>query len=365
MKQNLPNPMRDALARQATPDTHPSSDVLTAFAERVLSKGENQGVTDHLSHCAVCREVAFLASSAAGKAVANEEDLKAAASAPRRRWSPRLVWSAIFAAVVLVVTGVVVQQRFVAARPTTQLASKMANAPVLPSTEQQRAVVAEPVPETAVPSPSRETNRKPPRAKTSAALAYDALGAPPQSATTAQQHSAAPLAAGNSATQELPTIVIGGPVPAAVPPAPHVNSFAASEAQGTAAESTIARLGVAPQAAMRSVGVAHPLWRITAEGHLEHFAGSVWTRVLAGESSGFRAVAVIGDEVWAGGNGGALFHSSDKGQKWGRVPVVTSVGTMTAAIVSIHFDDPQDGVVITEGGSRFSTNDGGITWTSQ
>jgi photosystem II stability/assembly factor-like uncharacterized protein len=87
--------------------------------------------------------------------------------------------------------------------------------------------------------------------------------------------------------------------------------------------------------------------------------------VLAGESTGFRAVAVIGDEVWAGGNGGALFHSSDKGQKWGRVPVVTSVGTMTAAIVSIHFDDPQDGVVITEGGSRFSTNDGGITWTSQ
>ena len=44
--------------------------------------------------------------------------------------------------------------------------------------------------------------------------------------------------------------------------------------------------------------------------------------------------------------------------------MVTSSGTVKAAIVSIHFDGPQDGVLVTESGSHCSTCDGGLTWTS-
>jgi photosystem II stability/assembly factor-like uncharacterized protein len=98
---------------------------------------------------------------------------------------------------------------------------------------------------------------------------------------------------------------------------------------------------------------------------VEHFAENGWTRVLANQTTAFRVVSVVGDEVWVGGNGGALFHSSDKGRQWGRVSVVTTSGTVTATIVSIQFDDPQNGVVITESGSRYGTSDGGITWSSQ
>ncbi len=61
-------------------------------------------------------------------------------------------------------------------------------------------------------------------------------------------------------------------------------------------------------------------WRITAEGHLERaLPGSAWTRILADQPVAFRVVATIGSNVWAGGSGGALFHSADSGESWNRV----------------------------------------------
>ena len=392
MNQNLPNPLRDALARQARPDTHPSPDVLTAFVEHVLSGGENHRVTEHLARCEECREIVFLASSAIEEPTATEQDWLAAAAAPRisptplakahaaqtmgsaspakarrRRWAPRMVWIATFAAVALVVAGILVQQRFVAVRPTSQLASKVAsNAPALPSTGPQHAVATQPTRESAPTTPSYERKTKRARTKSVMPSDYDAMGVAPQPSTAALEHSAVPTTSGNNAIQKPATNAIGGPVTAAAPPAPRVNSFAASEADRTAAEGAATRqLYAIPQVSIRGVNVTHPQWRVTTEGHVEHFAENGWTRVLANQTTAFRVVSVVGDQVWVGGNGGALFHSSDKGRQWGRVSVVTTSGTVTATIVSIQFDDPQNGLVITESGSRYGTSDGGITWSSQ
>jgi len=124
---------------------------------------------------------------------------------------------------------------------------------------------------------------------------------------------------------------------------------------------------VNPMMSLLGASATHRLWRVSADGHLEHLgAADEWTRVLADEATTFHVVSVVGSNVWAGGSGGALFHSGDGGENWSRVAIATSSGgAETGTIVSILFRDPQHGVVITGGGSRWSTSDGGTTWTLQ
>jgi hypothetical protein len=104
-------------------------------------------------------------------------------------------------------------------------------------------------------------------------------------------------------------------------------------------------------------------WRITADGHLERaLPGSAWTRVLADQPIAFRVVATIGSNVWAGGNGGALFHSTDQGETWNRVALNMNRQAERSAIVSIHFDNAVQGSVTTDSGATWVTSDGGQTW---
>jgi photosystem II stability/assembly factor-like uncharacterized protein len=117
-----------------------------------------------------------------------------------------------------------------------------------------------------------------------------------------------------------------------------------------------------PQVAMRAVSGLGSRWRISSVGHLERStsAGS-WTRMLADQPIVFHVVSVVGINVWAGGSGGALFHSSDSGQTWSKQPLAAE----TSTIVSIHFSDATHGVVTTDGGTRWDTSDGGVTWLKE
>jgi Putative zinc-finger len=392
MNRELPKPMLDALAREATPAAHPPPDVLAAFMERTLSGRDKQRVTEHLARCTDCREVVFLASSAAEEPVAEEQDWLAAAGVPRlspalqtqararqaiasaspsgvpwRRWAPRWVWAVPVAAALLVLAGLLIQQRFFAVLSAPQLASKGAiNSPGPPPPESQQVAAGRPAAESSATRPAREMRTKTARAKSDLSKSHDAIGLVPEPSTVAQQQSAVPAVSRRNEVQEPAAIAIGGMAGEVAPAAPRVNSFVASEAGRAAAVGGPAtELYATPQVSVRGANASHPQWRVTAEGQLEHSTQVGWTRVLANQTTGFRAVSVIGNDVWAGGDGGALFHSSDKGQQWGRVSVVTSGVTVTATIVSIQFDDPQNGVVITESGLRCSTSDGGLTWTSQ
>jgi hypothetical protein len=115
-----------------------------------------------------------------------------------------------------------------------------------------------------------------------------------------------------------------------------------------------------------AVSAVRPQWRIGPNGQLERsLAADQWTRVLDDQPVAFHAVGVIGNDVWAGGNGGALFHSSDRGEHWSKVPLAANSNLETGAIVSIRFDDPQRGLVASDSGTRWATTDGGVTWTKQ
>jgi hypothetical protein len=76
----------------------------------------------------------------------------------------------------------------------------------------------------------------------------------------------------------------------------------------------------------------------------------------------FRAVAAAGLEVWAGGSGGALYHTWDGGNRWSRVtPSVLGVA-LTGDIIAIQISDSQHGEVSTSTGELWATSDNGQTW---
>ena len=107
-------------------------------------------------------------------------------------------------------------------------------------------------------------------------------------------------------------------------------------------------------------------WRITDDGHLERStAASDWTRIFAATPVYFRAIAVIGNHVWAGGNDGALFHSVDGGEQWTKVEIAANGEAERGTIGSIRFDSPLQGSVTTASGTVWSTSDGGKTWLRQ
>jgi hypothetical protein len=79
----------------------------------------------------------------------------------------------------------------------------------------------------------------------------------------------------------------------------------------------------------------------------------------------FRAVTVAGSEVWAGGSGGALYHSLDAGIHWTRIVPTAAGTTLTGDIISLEFPDSQNGKVTTSTPEVWTTRDAGQTWQKQ
>jgi hypothetical protein len=79
----------------------------------------------------------------------------------------------------------------------------------------------------------------------------------------------------------------------------------------------------------------------------------------------FRAVAAAGAHVWAGGSGGALYHSADAGLHWTRVVPAATGTVLTGDITSLEFPDPQHGKLSTTTAEVWTTSDGGQTWSKQ
>jgi hypothetical protein len=79
----------------------------------------------------------------------------------------------------------------------------------------------------------------------------------------------------------------------------------------------------------------------------------------------FHTVAAAGAEVWAGGSGGALYHSADAGLHWTRVVPAATGTILTGDITSLEFPDPQHGKLATTTAEVWTTSDGGQTWQKQ
>ena len=390
MNPELPNLIKQALARPTPGDVHPSADVLTAFAEHSLPHRERRQVSAHMARCGECREVVFLASSAVEEPIGDNQEWMPANAVPRlspallakaeaapattpqaetrrgRGWT--LWWAWIPAvAVVLLVSGVLILKRseFTRAAPVNVASNRAASASRI-------------VPETAATAPGAPTEqpaaptssvplelRNPARAEARHALVANNLApakaapAIPGERSPAPAPTALPEASSSDVQQAVRNALETAP-----PERPMQNSFAEREPQASGFVAKPHPALGAP-AMMRGVS-SHSQWRISPDGHLEHLtAPGVWARVLTDQPPTFHVVSVVGDDVWAGGSGGSLFHSRDGGQNWSKVQLGAARDKETGTIVSIQFSDAKNGVITTDLGLHWTTSDGGDSWTQQ
>jgi len=388
MNDKLPKPMLDALASAAKPVEHPSADLLAAFAEQALTAPDKEFVADHLGRCAGCREVVFLA-SIAREASEPEDELVAAASrdarsrpvapsavaamtsraavAKSRWWVSRWVWATSAAAVCLLVGGLFVGQRFTAAPRARQVA--LQSEPAL-GNRYPEAEPAKPsqnaAPKAAPAAPQMKTQAAAqqasvPRAGRITPTPGEVIGlsnqAPTPRPSKEQRASAQPA----TPAADSHTIPINSAIARPTSTAPKASGFAPSPGQQQIDSLNMSMNRLVTSAARTQ----HSTWRISSQGQLEHLTADGWTRVLADQTAVFRVVSVVGSEVWAGGNDGMLFHSSDNGLQWDRVALANAGAVETGAIVSIRFSDAQNGEVETNSGGNYSTSNGGVTWTKQ
>jgi hypothetical protein len=107
--------------------THPDADTLAAFVEQLLPADEREQILAHMSACARCREVAFLAQRAA-----EAEPVTPAASAStsmqtsRRSWLGGWRWAWVPAGVFAVLVGIATVLYFRHAKTETQMARNSA-----------------------------------------------------------------------------------------------------------------------------------------------------------------------------------------------------------------------------------------------
>jgi photosystem II stability/assembly factor-like uncharacterized protein len=106
------------------------------------------------------------------------------------------------------------------------------------------------------------------------------------------------------------------------------------------------------------------VWRLAADGRIQDSvdSGSHWQMVPVGNGTRFRAITSLGDEVWVGGDGGALYHSPDSGRSWARVMPAVSGQKLTSEVTGIKFSDLENGMVTTANGQVWSTSDDGKNW---
>ena len=105
-------------------------------------------------------------------------------------------------------------------------------------------------------------------------------------------------------------------------------------------------------------------WSLSPQGTVQRSSdiGKTWQPVAVNANVIFRAISSLGPEVWTGGNGGALFHSTDSGLHWTQVLPIAAGVKLQSDITQIQFTDPQHLIVITSDSQVWTTADGGQTW---
>jgi hypothetical protein len=350
---------------------HPDANLLAAFVEKTLTERERTQVLNHLAQCAECRELAAL-SLPWGVEVAQPVSLTA-----RRWWSawPTLRWGALAAAlgaaaIVMVLHSYPWRRQGIAAHPagaeTKQRVTLMAAArpPV--------AVEAENIP---TAPRAREISRG--RSATSAG----ALPSPPAPAKPAFKPSGAPedtLKAEIAAESQA----VATSVPAKTASAAASKDLNAAQVEGISAPSSTAsapratasirvgsRLAEPSRMAFtgnlkRAVAPLAALWSISTSGKVQRSqdSGRTWEEVAVDDAVTFRAIHAMGRDVWAGGSGGALYHSSDGGAMWKRVYLSSGESAETIVGITSGSRDLQHIAVRTVSGEQWNTEDGGQHW---
>lgn len=120
------------------------------------------------------------------------------------------------------------------------------------------------------------------------------------------------------------------------------------------------------QAVAKSWAVPVWQWSVSPQGAVQRSGdvGKTWQPVPVKADVVFRAVSSIGPEVWAGGDGGALYHSTDSGLHWTQVVPTEGGGEkLQSDIVRIQFVDSQHLSLTASTSQVWATADGGQSWT--
>jgi Photosynthesis system II assembly factor YCF48 len=107
-----------------------------------------------------------------------------------------------------------------------------------------------------------------------------------------------------------------------------------------------------------------PRWTLSATGALDRSldGGKTWETVPLGSTTVFRALSALDSEIWVGGSGGALYHSSDDGQQWVQIKPAADGKSLTSDIDTIEFTDARHGKLATASGETWVTTDAGESW---
>jgi len=280
---------------------HPDPELLAALAENSLGERERFDLLGHLAACGECRDILYLAQP--------ELVDRQLVFVPRKpsRWAMRwatLAASGIIAAGVLVShRGILTERARVdapeAAGPTAQQ-KPGANGGIAVTGEQTQARV--------------RPQEKHMSARPQASLKFDESG---------EVHVASPPV--SAARNESASGTASMPGPAKTRPA---------------------------------------VWRLSPDGRVQDSAdsGTHWQEVPVENGIRFHSITSLGDEIWVGGDGGALYHSRDSGRSWARVMPAASGKTLDSEITGIRFSDLENGTVTTANGQVWSTSDDGKNW---
>ena len=147
---------------------------------------------------------------------------------------------------------------------------------------------------------------------------------------------------------------------------------AAPRAAARAPVQVAAQARMSEMAASRQVMklVAAPptaLWSVSTDGKVQRSvdSGKTFEPVPVAPGIRFQAIAASGNDVWAGGAGGALFHSLDAGATWTQVAINSGGNTVTETVAAIQLRDPQHLTVTTASGSSWISEDAGQHWRKQ
>jgi Photosynthesis system II assembly factor YCF48 len=90
-------------------------------------------------------------------------------------------------------------------------------------------------------------------------------------------------------------------------------------------------------------------------------AGATWQIALQLQHP-LLSFGARGSDVWAGGQSGTLFHSTDGGTTWTMVQPATKAGPLNSDIVTIEIRSAVEVVLVTSNNESWTTIDAGKTW---
>jgi Photosynthesis system II assembly factor YCF48/Putative zinc-finger len=392
MGSDFTNRLRKNLEHPA-PAEHPAPDALNAYVEHALTRGEERRVTQHLSVCAECRDVVFLASEAA-QSEASQPVVLPTVRKTVRWWT----WALPVTAVLVVAAVVLVRPNLTGTKQYAQMAEPPRNSEAHPTQDKlapQREDTTLAVPAAPAAAAKQKAHPVEPVAAPPPAPTHEA----PNNTFAKDLSSARPAASSITGRNVAPMLpppseavsVQAGNAPAAQAPAAQtgtnqtdeLTAKSGSRDQRVEVTAEATSLQTEPDAKPKAARAeSKPLsgnavgysagtivkksdnasaWRVTPDGRLLHSVLGNWQQLLPDVHAHFNVVAVLGSNVWAGGNALALYHSPDDGQTWERQTLPHASGD---DIAQIRFTSPREGVLTTKRSAAFITHDGGNMWTA-